>query len=248
MGVTVTDEEANVEGLGTNLHVRLEGTVTVLEASEDGAIMRATLAISRCVDPETSAVLFAPGSVVQISRDGGVVDVSLEGGQISGAQLQALVLAFPFRRPGSTFGEALLGTDRTKAVGDTWDLDRSYFSEDLYDEGIETTETNISGRTALTDVVDCAGGRCLVIESSLQATQASLMEMADEAGFESGEVQATVLVHAPVDTTSFLRREETMVVGNFVADFDTGSGTVERAISLRRTRVARYAPVTTAEQ
>jgi len=152
------------------------------------------------------------------------------------------VLAFPFERPGSPLGDQLLGTDTPKAIGDTWSLDRRFVTEDLVDEGFETNETDVRGNVVLSDVVDCAGARCLVITANLEATQAVLVEYADAASFETGELSGTVIVHAPTDPDLFLHREEARFTGNFVADFEGEEGTARRAITVSRQRIATYMP------
>lgn len=241
----VTEAEAPADDdLSISLHLLLEGTVSVVASAEDGHISRALFEITRGENLDTGDAIFEPGSVMTIERWGAdEVDLTMASGELSDEQLRALLLSFPFRRPGSPTGEALMGTDESKAVGESWDVDQPSFARELRENGVSVDERRITGTTTLSGVEACAGGaECLVLESSLTATGASLEREGLDLTVGSGEITAEVRVRAPTSTTEFLRSEEARLRGNFTVREEGEDGTVTREITLRRVRVAQYTP------
>lgn len=242
--VTVDGEARMIDGISVNAHIQLEGQVTVQAVDDEGRMLNGTITVERFENPDAGVQIFQPGEVILLERWGDEeVGIGLgSGGEVTDRQLIALNLAFPFRRPGSPTGQAVLGPSQMKAVGDEWELDLPYYAEGLMEDGAFSEEARISGSTTLAAVEPCGEEPCLVIQSSLTATGASFDWSESDEVFASGELRASVRVRAPVDTSAFLRSEEASLVGEFQVREETEEGVITRDIAVRRSRTATYTP------
>lgn len=240
----LVDGEARVvDGFTVDVHVQFDGVVAVEGASEEGHVARAVIEIMRCVNPDTGAVIFEPGTVITVDGYGtGEVTLTPAEGDITAEQLTALLLAFPFRRPGSPTGQIMFGPDGPMRVGESWEIDREFLAESLGDDGYLVGEAQLSGTASLTAVEDCAGAECLVLESHFTAAGASYEREGSDTVLGEGELTGEVRIRAPIDTRTFLRSEEGALTGAFTMMIDTDDGAIERDVRVMRRRSATYTP------
>jgi len=243
MEVVVEGTEQEVAGLTEELRIHLEGEITIRDVAEDGRAAHATLVINRFIDPEDDAEILPAGTVIVAQRDEDGMDIGIADGEITADQGLLLSLAFPLERPGSRLGDELMGTESPKGINDTWEINREFMAEDMVQDGFAVTETNITGETRLADVRECAGGRCMMIEANVTATEAAVGALDDTAEFEEGTLNAIVRLELPIDESQPVVAEEAVVTGEFVASFQVAGAAVQRHLALSRMRRATYTPV-----
>lgn len=241
---TIEGNEEEVAGITEELRCHLEAQVTFHETTEDGRAAHATLLINNFSDPEGGAAIIEAGTSIDVSRDGDDMVLSVEDGALTEDQAALLLLAIPLERPGSRLGDELFGTDEPQAVNDSWQLNREYLVQDLADDGLHVTETNVTGETRLESVSACGDGQCLHLVANISAAQGIMAELADAAEFEEGQINAIVRLEVPVDDSSPVVSEEATVTGQFTARFESEEVTVVRNLSFSRMRHARYTLIT----
>jgi hypothetical protein len=241
--VRATGEAARTSETGYG--IRLEGTVEVLEVSDEGEEAKVACTVKRCVriTPDGEEVLVPEGGVVTAVADKSDTTFSVDRGELSDEAKEALELVLQLPDKDGHSDDDVIGTAERQKVGASWPVKSAAVVEDAKDEGVAVEEKDVTGSMKLVGVEQAGGVECLKLAGTLQMKKFSVSDPGElPPGFkvEDGSMEARYSGLFPVDTSLPSVSESMSITQTSVTKGAAGEGDARREITVE-SRVQRAA-------
>ena len=181
---------------------RILADMKVLTVDKAGRITRMELTVRKFIGAANgkAARTIAPGSVLLASRGKEQTQFQLKGGSLDEAQQALLRVVVPMSQPSDPGDDAIFGTDKKKAFGQSWPVDAVKAAASLSSDKMAVRPANVRGTVTLVAQKTVHDAPCLHIQAqtTIRGFSAPLPEGAK---FVSSQVSTRMEGCFPIDPT-----------------------------------------------
>ena len=193
--------------------IEVELAAKVLEIDKNGAPVKATLKIGKCLEVkgEKRTPLVPAGTVVVAYMKDKEPVYEIDGRQASPEAQRALTQVYTLGK-GESNDDQILGTAERKKIGDRWAMNSELAAKDAAANGIDVKPEDIKGTVTLEKIVKAGGTDCLQLAAEINIARFALPAPPGLV-VEKGTVQARMSGAFPINTSlGVAEKSETMTI------------------------------------